>query len=390
MAPTPEVDMETSQTNRPETPEAQGDLQDPQGLYSSTITVAARPNRKRSLFEVITPVQQGRKNAMLDYAAIAKDRISNARNMLIEAASYLEGDENEQSKVLDLLEVFRDYLEKGTRPISSTAKALATQVASLEQASKKITKQARQAEQQQQHQHQHQQHPRRLFSEVTKAGTGCNSTQAQQQPATHQPTGAWTVVQRKRAKPEPVRTRLTFALQNKEQEINPMQLRDSINDLAKKGGFQGILTTAVKKSTKGNLVITLHSTEAKEFLTQHTQIVQDHIPITQILEDNTWYKVAIHGVPTNTFDNPEGPSLLRREIEMFNGGLKVVGTPVWLSNIESRSKKTGGSMLIAFATEHEAQRAIHNRLYIAGVSIRAEKAREKKQNTPSPTPLTEC
>ena len=83
---------------------------------------------------------------MLDHVAIAKDKISNARNLLIEAASYLERDEREQSKVLDLLEIFRDYLEKGTRPIASIARTLATQVASLKQVSKKITKQTRQAE----------------------------------------------------------------------------------------------------------------------------------------------------------------------------------------------------------------------------------------------------
>ena len=40
-------------------------------------------------------------------------------------------------------------------------------------------------------------------------------------------------------------------------------------------------------------------------------------------------------------------------------------------------------MLVAFAIEEEVVRAIRNRLYISGVSVRAEKAKDKARKSAS-------
>lgn len=110
----------------------------------SVIAVCERRSLKRGIFEIETPTQYGRKRTHLDNESIARDKITKARNLLIDAAQLVEGEK--QSEVLDLLEIVREYLDKGSRPIATTTKILATQVASLERATRKITERTRQAE----------------------------------------------------------------------------------------------------------------------------------------------------------------------------------------------------------------------------------------------------
>ena len=92
--------------------------------------------------------------------------------------------------------------------------------------------------------------------------------------------------------------------------------------------------------------------------------------------------MVVHGIPTAEFNNPEGPQRAKQEIEDYNLGLKVLGTPVWLTSGEKRRTQSGGSMLIAFATKEEAQQAIRSRLLIAGISVKAEMARDKPKEGP--------
>jgi hypothetical protein len=61
------------------------------------------------------------------------------------------------------------------------------------------------------------------------------------------------------------------------------------------------------------------------------------------------------------------------EITTFNQSLKPIGTPYWLTNQEKRKNQIAGSVVVAFATEEEAKRAIRNRLYIGGISTKVEK-----------------
>lgn len=50
----------------------------------------------------------------------------------------------------------------------------------------------------------------------------------------------------------------------------------------------------------------------------------------------TWLKVAVHGLPTKEFASLEALSLLEEEIATFNKGIKLVGTPYWLTHAEKR------------------------------------------------------
>jgi hypothetical protein len=65
----------------------------------------------------------------------AKEALLQARDLILKA-SLLVKDRDEQSRILDLLGIFREYIEKGT--ILKTSAILASQVANLERATRKV------------------------------------------------------------------------------------------------------------------------------------------------------------------------------------------------------------------------------------------------------------
>jgi hypothetical protein len=87
------------------------------------------------------PRTSTQQDSLANQTRIAQDLILEARDLLVQAysASKLR---TEQAKLLDLLEIFREYTEKGI--IQKTSSILATQVANLEQATRKIENQTRQ------------------------------------------------------------------------------------------------------------------------------------------------------------------------------------------------------------------------------------------------------
>ena len=76
-------------------------------------------------------------------------------------------------------------------------------------------------------------------------------------------------------------------------------------------------------------------------------------------------------------------ALVKEEISTFNKGLTPISNPYWLTSANKRLSQRVGSVAVAFATKEEANRAIRNRLYIAGISVRVEKLY-------STAPTTQC
>jgi DnaJ-class molecular chaperone len=62
-------------------------------------------------------------------------------------------------------------------------------------------------------------------------------------------------------------------------------------------------------------------------------------------------------------------SLLEEEIKVYNG-LNPISRPRWLSSPENRAIKKFGSAIIYFESKAEADRALRNRLQIAGISVK--------------------
>jgi hypothetical protein len=70
-------------------------------------------------------------------------------------------------------------------------------------------------------------------------------------------------------------------------------------------------------------------------------------------------------------------TLLEEEIKLYNG-LNPINRPRWLSSKENREKKLHGSVVVYFETKNEAEKALRNRLQIAGISMRATEFRAAK------------
>lgn len=94
----------------------------------------------------ISPLQNRHKRQENVQIEIEQE-IRTARNALVRAASLASANDSKQKNILDLLKVFRDFIEHGrVSRTDSASKILATQVASLKQATKKIATQARQTD----------------------------------------------------------------------------------------------------------------------------------------------------------------------------------------------------------------------------------------------------
>ena len=180
--------------------------------------------------------------------------------------------------------------------------------------------------------------------------------------------------------PKPVR--LVLEADNKDKPIRPIQLRDTVNKTAKDLGFKGLYALSTTKSGTGNLIVQLSGREAKDFAYQSIEALRKAIGFRKVLDDDSCYKVVIHGVSTEDFDVENGLASIREEIETYNSGLKPISDPIWLTNQTKRREVQGASVLVTFQTEEEAKRAIRHRLFIGGASLRAELAKDKPKVVP--------
>ena len=95
---------------------------------------------KAKLSRVLKPTQQTQPNqSTQDYTQLTqtstKEVIRQARDLIIKALSLTKSFE-EQSRLLDLIKVFREYIEKGR--LYKALNIIATQVANLKLATRKI------------------------------------------------------------------------------------------------------------------------------------------------------------------------------------------------------------------------------------------------------------
>jgi hypothetical protein len=156
--------------------------------------------------------------------------------------------------------------------------------------------------------------------------------------------------------------------------LNPMKLRDQINDQLSKHGFHEPVVATINRSVSNlSLVITTMEAYSSAFLLAQKTLWEKFIPYTSLHHDSKWARLIIHTVPTRPFQMDEGEALIKSEIETFNPQLKLMRNPIWLSKEESRTQKTHSSILIYLENQDVAQKALNSRVILAGVSCRAER-----------------
>ena len=93
-----------------------------------------------------------------------------------------------------------------------------------------------------------------------------------------------------------------------------------------------------------------------DFLLQKKTVWEEIFSKTakKIEKDTYWSKVVVHGVLIRSFSMNEGLSLLKKEIETYNPGLKLLKKPIWLSSQENRQVNKHASILITVENTKQA------------------------------------
>jgi hypothetical protein len=368
-----------SSSDLPEVPPFPADL-------SATSHRPSRPTRKRGL-GLFPNLEQSNKTPRIFRESIktTRDLILDARDLIIQAYTITRS-RDEQTKLLDLLEIFREYTEKGR--LQSASSIIASQVANLETATRQIENKAKALAKAPTP-------PNNTPSETTTTTTRATSpsfaSMATQGAARSTIPQEWTFVEKKNKAqaPKPARQAsqnrliLIKSVASTNANFSSLATRNAFNKAFSDKGIKGPVVATVSKSLGQNLIVTTTSAFSADFLLEKQDIWQHIVPFRAAQKDEPWHKVALHGIPTADFNTPEGMALVVEEIQTFNKGLKPIGTPYWLTSVEKRSTQRAGSVAVAFATKEEADRAIRNRLYIAGISVRVEKLY-------STAPTTQC
>src|ERR1700709_2094088 len=317
--------------------------------------------------------------------------ILQARDLIVKAYSTTQN-RSIQARLLDLLEVFREYTEKGQ--IQNVSSILATQVANLEQTSRKIELQARQAPKTQS------QGPKKASIPTPKTtyATIARSPNTTTRSNTPNSPQEWTLVSNKKGSSTRIsgngpnsstrerkgpsklalskRCTLLQAQRVQASSFSPLAIRNLLNSAFNKKGIQGLVISTVSLSIRGNIVVNTTPEFNSEFLLQNETIIKGVFPfLTSLKKGESWYKVAIHGIPIRDFNTEEGMDLIISEIKTFNKGLSPIGRLYWATKKEYRDSGNLnlGTIIVAFPNEEQQRRAISNRLYIAGISTRVVK-----------------
>ncbi|KAH7563628.1 hypothetical protein BM1_00675 [Bipolaris maydis] len=288
----------------------------------------------------------------------AEQAIYWARDLILQA-STMEESHIAQNKLLELLDVFRDYTETGRVANQITEKLsakLAYHSATLANASQQATKTLKQA----------------TIAASNKAQP--IAAQPTQKPAqssyaaiaANNSNQAWTTVQPRKKQAQqakkPASYYQTLVTLEDGQIISPLLVRNKINQAFQKAGIAGPVIQQVSTSRRNNLILTTTEGYSGEFLLKQVNTWQSQLPIKKAQPLESWTKLIVHGVPT-TFDGAENLQLLHTEIPTYNKNQTIVGNPYWLSR--SWKNKQTSSIVIAFKSEEEAKKIGKSTLQLA-------------------------
>jgi hypothetical protein len=321
----------------------------------------------------------------------ASTKILQAHNLLVEAYSATKS-RNKQAQILDLIEIFREYTE--SRKLQKITNQLASQVNNLEHTTRKIEAKTKAVSATNNTNI-------TILKNLSNQTNSINSTITDTTPAISaaksltRPTfasvalaganntpGNWTIV-KKAPKKTKVQNRLILTRKS-ETPFSALALRNAINKTFLDKSIKGPVVSSITTTrNKRNLVVTSTSPFTSDFLIEKRAIWEYLITFKSMIKDEPWHKVVLHRIPTSDFNIPYGIELVLDELKTFNSNLnlKPISTPYWLSTTENRAIKQGGSVVISFATKAEAERCIRNRVWIARISIRAEKLLATSRST---------
>ncbi|KAF1984490.1 hypothetical protein K402DRAFT_395510, partial [Aulographum hederae CBS 113979] len=263
--------------------------------------------------------------------------------------------------MLDLLQIFREYTEKGQVRYASSI--IASQVASLENISKRIDNKTKAQKPSQ---------PSQPPIQLSAQPSARLSTQPIAQPTTQlqqKIASSKAKSQGPHQGAKALKTRQLILIRTVQAPINPLKIRDAINNaFSQKEIDHKVIASVSLSKTNQNIILTTMQSFTGQYLLDQRAIWEKEVSFSTTQLNQSWFKVVIHGVSVdmelgNVFS----------EISLYNDGLQAIGDPYWLTSAEKRKVQKAGSIVVAFATEKEASYCIRNRVYIAGISARVEK-----------------
>lgn len=331
-------------------------------------TKAIRLNDKIARFE--------NENENKEYTT-AKDAVLGCRDLLIKAYS-LTKNRKTQSELLDLLEVFRHYTEKGkvrvpivtttsTKeweqnavqthkvPPKQTAKEVLTSTGKTltPTASEIASKQTKTVSE-----------PR--WIPVTRNGKG--KKPATTAKASNDKSGGKISSQQSRADKI-----LTIKLLKDGLSIpkyDAAVVRNTINQKLGKTAIERVHTSPNK-----NIVLTCHNSTPDELLEKKDLwiSVTNGWSIVDIQKVNNWPKLVVHGVPVNLSMKD-----IKNEIAEFNQQMKLEGEPRWLVR---KQNKMHASLVISVQNEDQKAQIRKSGLLISGTLLRVVNYRSSTNKT---------
>jgi hypothetical protein len=253
----------------------------------------------------------------------SRELILQARDLILKASISTQS-RDEQARLLDLLELFREYTEKGR--IRHASSILASQVANLENATRRIENQSRVK-------HIIQPKPTLTTSTTTTqptsyANIAARDPQHWNQVTTKAPNKAKEVKEKKKDKGALSRATLIQKSSISTSEFSALRLRNLFNSAFRAKGIEKLVISTVSLSFKGNIVVYTTPDFNSAFLIQNRTVFESILPdLIKIQGGESWYKVVIYRIPIREFSTELGIDLVVDEIKTFNKGLTPIGRP---------------------------------------------------------------
>ncbi|TGZ78761.1 hypothetical protein EX30DRAFT_365763 [Ascodesmis nigricans] len=197
-------------------------------------------------------------------------------------------------------------------------------------------------------------------------------------------SNSWTKVQSKKTKTKTSSAKAVTMTQRKiivlrNAQVSKMKTKEdlvAIRDEANKtlleaGALPHPKIACASVNAKGNLILlTRDDCKASELVNFHEaikiRILQIDPAIESIQGQQTWLKLAIHGIDQLRFPpTEEGMQALQEEIETYNSEVNLLARPRYYTRAAARSSKRHSSVVIAVGSQETKMRLLHRGLYVA-------------------------
>lgn len=169
---------------------------------------------------------------------------------------------------------------------------------------------------------------------------------------------------------------------------NPVELRDRLNEALREASAppQAVISSVTLNAKNNLILLTRDDCQAGTVLAYQDalrKVLQKHdtVATTTIKAQETWYKVAVHGINLEKYpDDSRGMHLLKQEIETHNPTVKLCTTPRFITRPENRINKTESSVCICVNNESTA-----NNITKTGLVILCDRKKTERYWTARPS-----